>query len=92
VAAGSKRSTRRHAGGSKAAASSDKAEGTKAKAAGKVDAAEAAVAGDAADLPDNASPERVPFTGLQLALVAMAGLAALAAGAVVRHGTRIARR
>ena len=44
------------------------------------------------DLPDNASPETVPFTGLQLALVAMAGLAALAAGAVMRHGTRIARR
>lgn len=94
VAGESRRSTRRHDGGPKAISSSDKAGGTKAKAASEADAAraEAAVAADAADLPDNASPETVPFTGLQLALIAMAGLAALAAGAVMRHGTRIARR
>jgi hypothetical protein len=52
----------------------------------------AAVAADAPDLPDNASPDTAPFTGLQLALIAMAGLAALAAGAVLRHGTHMVRR
>ena len=45
-----------------------------------------------ADLPEDASPDTLPFTGLQLALIVMAGLAALAAGAALRRGTRFARR
>jgi hypothetical protein len=54
--------------------------------------ANSAVAADAADLPPDASPETIPFTGFQLALMAMAGLTALAGGAVLRRGARIARR
>jgi hypothetical protein len=46
------------------------------------------IADDPASAPRDASPENLPFTGLQLALVLMAGLAALAAGTVVRRAAR----
>jgi hypothetical protein len=37
------------------------------------------------------SAARLPFTGFELMLVAMAGLGMLAGGALLRHGTRHAR-
>ena len=49
-------------------------------------------ASQAVDAPEGANPDTLPFTGLQLALIAMAGLAALAGGAALRRGTRFARR
>ena len=49
----------------------------------------AAVAQDAAELPDDASPETIPFTGLQLAYLAGLGLIAATGGLAVR---RMARR
>jgi hypothetical protein len=45
----------------------------------------AAVVRDTVELPDDASPETLPFTGLQLALIALAGLAAVAAGLTLRR-------
>ena len=56
------------------------------------ESAGSAEASQAVGLPEDANPDTLPFTGLQLALIAMAGLAALAAGAALRRGTRIARR
>jgi hypothetical protein len=50
------------------------------------------LASQAGDLPLDASAEALPFTGLELALIVMAGLAALAGGAVLRRSARIARR
>jgi hypothetical protein len=50
------------------------------------------VASQARDLPEDASPETLPFTGLQLALIVMAGLAALAGGLVLRRSAGVARR
>ena len=44
-----------------------------------------------ADLPEDASPDTLPFTGLQLVLIAMAGLVALAGGLVLRRSARAAR-
>jgi hypothetical protein len=44
-----------------------------------------------ADLPEDASPDTLPFTGLQLVLIAMAGLVALAGGLVLRRSARTAR-
>lgn len=46
------------------------------------------IADDPASATSEASPETLPFTGLQLALVLMAGLAALAAGSVMRRTAR----
>jgi hypothetical protein len=45
-----------------------------------------------ADLPDDAGADTLPFTGLQLMLVLMSGLAALASGMVLRRTARSARR
>jgi hypothetical protein len=45
--------------------------------------------GQAVDLPKDASPATLPFTGLQLALIAMAGLAALAGGFTLRRSARM---
>jgi len=45
----------------------------------------AAVAGEAVELPEDASPATLPFTGLQLALLALIGLATSAAGVLVRQ-------
>jgi hypothetical protein len=50
-----------------------------------------AVASQAMDLPEDASPATLPFTGLQLALIAIAGLAALAGGLTLRRTVRTAR-
>lgn len=44
-----------------------------------------ALVGDTVELPEDASPETLPFTGLQLALIALAGIAALAAGLALRR-------
>ena len=46
------------------------------------------IASQPADLPEDASPDTLPFTGLQLALIAMIGLAAIASGAALRRGAR----
>jgi hypothetical protein len=45
----------------------------------------AAVVSDTVDRPAEANPETLPFTGLHLALMALAGLAALAAGLALRR-------
>jgi hypothetical protein len=44
------------------------------------------------DLPDDAGADPLPFTGLQLVLVLMSGLAALACGIVLRRSARSASR
>jgi hypothetical protein len=44
--------------------------------------------GDAVELPADASPATLPFTGLQLALLALAGCAAAAAGLTLRRTAR----
>jgi hypothetical protein len=45
----------------------------------------AAVVSDTVELPAEANPETLPFTGLPLALMTLAGLAALAAGLALRR-------
>ena len=45
-----------------------------------------------ADLSDDAGADTLPFTGLQLMLVLMSGLAALAGGFVIRRSARSVRR
>jgi hypothetical protein len=45
----------------------------------------AAVVSDTVDLPAEANPETLPFTGLQLGAMALAGLAALAGGVALRR-------
>jgi hypothetical protein len=56
---------------------------------GEADDGEADVAGalvgDTVDLPEDASPETLPFTGLGLAFIALGGLAALAGGLMLRR-------
>jgi hypothetical protein len=46
------------------------------------------IADGVADAPRDASPSTLPFTGLQLALMAMLGLGAVAGGALLRRGAR----
>jgi hypothetical protein len=46
------------------------------------------IADDPASIPRDASPESLPFTGLQLALLLLAGAAAVAAGSVLRRTVR----
>ena len=50
------------------------------------------VASSAVELPEDASRESLPFTGLQVLLIVMSGLAALAGGVVLRRSARTARR
>jgi outer membrane biosynthesis protein TonB len=45
----------------------------------------AAVAGDTVELPEDASPETLPFTGFGLAFIALGGLAAFAGGLMLRR-------
>jgi hypothetical protein len=44
-----------------------------------------AMAGEAVELPEDASPATLPFTGLQLALLALVGFATAAGGVLVRQ-------
>jgi hypothetical protein len=44
-----------------------------------------AVADEAVELPEDASPATLPFTGLQLALLALIGLGTAAGGVLVRQ-------
>jgi len=46
------------------------------------------IASQAADLPEEANPSTLPFTGLQLALMAALGLAVAAGGVALRRGAR----
>jgi hypothetical protein len=46
----------------------------------------AAVAVDTVELPEDASPETLPFTGFGLAFIGLGGLAALAGGLMLRRG------
>ena len=46
------------------------------------------IADGTADAPGDASPATLPFTGLQLALMGMLGLMAVAGGALLRRGVR----
>jgi hypothetical protein len=48
-------------------------------------AVEAAVVSDTVDLPEDASPDTLPFTGLQLALMVLVGLAVVAGGLALRR-------
>ncbi|HEX5894927.1 MAG TPA: hypothetical protein VFY47_01280 [Thermoleophilaceae bacterium] len=50
------------------------------------------LASAAGDLPEDAGPDTLPFTGLRLALILMAGLAAMAGGLVLRRSAGNARR
>jgi hypothetical protein len=50
------------------------------------------VASGVGELPDDAGPETLPFTGLKLVLVLMSGLTALAGGLVLRRSARSVRR
>jgi hypothetical protein len=45
------------------------------------------IADQTADVPEDASPATLPFTGLQLMLMGLAGLAAVAVGGVLRRAT-----
>jgi hypothetical protein len=53
-----------------------------------IPATDVQIADGTADAPRDASPGTLPFTGLQLALMAMLGLAAIAGGALLRRGVR----
>lgn len=79
----------------KARESAEKPARARTQESAEVSAA-AALAQDAADLPDDASPETAPFTGLELSLLMGLGVMALGGGLVLRltarHGFRIARR
>jgi hypothetical protein len=44
-----------------------------------------AVSSETVELPEDASPATLPFTGLQLALLALIGLATAAGGLLVRQ-------
>ena len=46
------------------------------------------IADQAVDAPEDASPASLPFTGLQLLLMGMVGLAAIAGGGVLRRASR----
>ncbi|MEA2409116.1 MAG: hypothetical protein QOE69_3235, partial [Thermoleophilaceae bacterium] len=77
ASAASKRGTRAHAAADAGARAS--------QADGPTDVQ---IADQTVDLPADASPSTLPFTGLQLALMALLGLAALAAGTALRRGVR----
>ena len=61
--------------------------GAETPAAG-IPATDVQIADGTVDAPRDASPGTLPFTGLQLALMAMLGLAAVAGGALLRRGAR----
>ena len=84
-------SGRQRDGGGKANRSSaESAAAPKGIATANTDATLASVAiqGGAADLPDNASPDTAPFTGLQLAYLVAIGLMLATAGLSVRTMAR----
>jgi hypothetical protein len=67
------------------AASDDKAKAAQDESAGPTDVE---IADQAVAAPEDASPSTLPFTGLQLALMGLAGLAAIAGGGVLRRASR----
>jgi hypothetical protein len=83
-----RRSSRAHGRTRAAGDSRDKAggrdSGARSHAASEA-AAATALASAAPALPEDASPDTVPFTGLELSLLAMLGLAGLVAGGVLRR-------
>jgi hypothetical protein len=101
---GGKSSARR---GAKAAQPSSKGDGRrgdrgKAKASGDAGASPAEESGgrsntaiasqEADELPEDPSPAKLPFSGLQLALLAIAGVAALLGGMALRRSTLRSQR
>jgi hypothetical protein len=60
-------------------------EGARAGASAAAEAADA-MAAAAPDLPDDANPDTVPFTGLSLSVLLAFGLAVLAVGVTLRRG------
>ena len=67
------------------AAQAESAADPNADASGAGDAAATDVEIAAADSGDEGGPAALPFTGLQLVLIGMAGVAALAGGALLRR-------
>jgi pyruvate dehydrogenase E2 component (dihydrolipoamide acetyltransferase) len=67
------------------AAADDKAKAAQDENAGPTDVE---IADQAVEAPEDASPATLPFTGLQLALMGMAGLAAITAGGMLRRASR----
>jgi hypothetical protein len=86
----------RHVGASAASSSARKKAKTRAGASGEESAADArqedggSAGSSAADVTNvgGDSAARLPFTGFELLLAAMAGLAMFAGGALLRHGAR----
>ena len=99
-----KASARRSATAADRSAKSDGRRGDRAKAMASGDAGQAPAERSAAgsepafasqgvdELPDDASPANLPFTGLQLALMAIIGVAALVGGVALRRGVTRAQR
>ena len=57
------------------------------ESSGTEGAAVGAVVSDTVELPDDASPDTLPFTGIQLALLALIGLTSLVGGFALRRTT-----
>ena len=74
----------------KAMASGDAGQAPAERSAGGSEPAFASQGVD--ELPDDASPANLPFTGLQLALMAIIGVAALLGGVALRRGVTRAQR
>jgi hypothetical protein len=100
-----KASARRSATAADRSAKGDGRRGDRAKAtasgdAGQAPAEEQSAAGSQPafasqgvdELPDDASPANLPFTGLQLALMAIIGVAALVGGVALRRGVLRSQR
>jgi hypothetical protein len=76
----------RRGGGVKARASGDAGSAPSGDGAGTTDVAIASQAAE--ELPEDASPANLPFTGLQLVLMAIGGVVAILGGMALRRSTR----